>query len=143
MKLRSSELSAHFHTIFSLSINEKLLTNQQHLIYSFICSRFINECNMLLYCWLYSFRSFFMIWDLFLKIFRKIQEFSCWSMSSFSYFFFIVFFSSCQLKSIYSIIILMLSSIILSQYVTSVPRLYKAEALINSQWTLASSLRND
>ncbi len=27
--------------------------------------------------------------------------------------------------------------------VTSVPRLYKAEALINSQWTLASSLRND
>ncbi len=27
--------------------------------------------------------------------------------------------------------------------VTSVPRLNKAEALINSQWTLASSLRND
>ncbi len=28
-------------------------------------------------------------------------------------------------------------------HVTSVPRLNKAEALINSQWTLASSLRND
>jgi len=29
------------------------------------------------------------------------------------------------------------------QSVTSVPRLNKAEVLINSQWTLASSLRND
>ncbi len=31
----------------------------------------------------------------------------------------------------------------LSDIVTSVSRLNKTEALINSQWTLASSLRND
>ncbi len=71
MKLRFSESSAHFHMIFLLSINERLLTNQQHLIYSFICLHFINECDMLLYCQLYSFRSFFMIRDLFFEDFQK------------------------------------------------------------------------